>query len=122
MVTLLKELIEEMCLLPDCMSAVKESKNFKAWSIENICTLSNDLKDSTRHELVKLVSIRTETLPHWCFELRSKLLNCHKALITICSLGVLDFLHISCEQSSCERHLKLKFREYVVNAIHRYFW
>ena len=69
MVSLLKELIEEMCLLPDCMSAVKKSVNFKAWSIENIRTLSNDLKDSTRHELVKLVSIRIETLPHWCFEL-----------------------------------------------------
>ena len=69
MVTLLQELIEEMSLLPDCMSAVKESKNFKARRIKNICTLSNNLKDSTRHELVKLVSIRIETLPYWCFEL-----------------------------------------------------
>ena len=69
MVTLLQELIEEVCLLPDCMSAMKESKNLKAWGIENICTLSNNLKDSTGHELVKLVSIRIETLPCWCCEL-----------------------------------------------------
>jgi hypothetical protein len=90
---------------------VKKSKNFKARGIENICTLSNNLEDSTGHKLVKLVSIRIETLPYWCFELRGELLNCHKALITICSLCVFYFLHISCEESSCERHPKLKFRE-----------